>query len=513
MIENTKYLLETFDFIAENTKQQKFKIKMGQTKNHPLNNKEISLSKSEDKYLFDITIPIEGKNPDIQFDRNRETQVELTNTERTIFLKGKSILPSNISYSDFSSEIVEKYITGQITSLSTKRMDFYKSEKFYRMIIPLNRNVKLYGDFTGFHHSVDGKPKMETLVQLFINNIEFHFFTYVDSNNSCFFIIDSLDKILLDVFKATSNSILLAYAFLKGDYHGRETIILSYGSKSFKKPSGMLSIILGGGIYNGFAVHSTKPYSLVSLNKKRRYKKDASGNIIGFNDSNLKKYMKEFPSECLSKLCELICNKGGILRAVILFVSNHSAALELKMPTLFVALENVTKVLIGGDTKTPMLIEDDQIIQEIKPIIKKTVKEIDEIERKYRPHLLSKDELKEYKATYARIRSKLHDFNKGTNNKKLVEPFINFNYELSPEEKELIMTFRNKFLHGEDFLSLDIDYEVEFKELFHMSMRLQKLIAVLLLKASDYSGYILNNAKIYDYISERNLKEKVFVKI
>jgi hypothetical protein len=45
--------------------------------------------------------------------------------------------------------------------------------------------------------------------------------------------------------------------------------------------------------------------------------------------------MVEFPHESLSKLCELICNKGGVLRAVILFVSNHSATLELKIPTLF----------------------------------------------------------------------------------------------------------------------------------------------------------------------------------
>jgi hypothetical protein len=62
-------------------------------------------------------------------------------------------------------------------------------------------------------------------------------------------------------------------------------------------------------------------------------------------------------------------------------------------------------------------------------------------------------------------------------------------------------------------MSLGADYEFEFKELFHMSMRLQKAYSRSALKASDYSGYILNNAKIYDYISERTIKEDVFVKI
>jgi hypothetical protein len=48
---------------------------------------------------------------------------------------------------------------------------------------------------------------------------------------------------------------------------------------------------------------------------------------------------------------------------------------------------------------------------------------------------------------------------------------------------------------------------------YFTSMRLQKAYSCSALKASDYSGYILNNAKIYDYISERTIKEDVFVKI
>jgi hypothetical protein len=223
--------------------------------------------------------------------------------------------------------------------------------------------------------------------------------------------------------------------------------------------------------------------------------------------------MVEFPHESLSKLCELICNKGGVLRAVILFISNHSATLELKIPTLFVALENITKVLIGGDVSVPKLIENEKIIKEIKAVVKTTVKQIGEVERNNKIPISGPDEVKEYKTTFARIIGKFHDFNKGTNNKKLIEPFTKFGYILSQEEEDLIFKHRNKFLHGDDYMSLEEDYEFEFKELFHMSMRLQKMIAVLLLKASDYSGYILNNAKIYDYISERTIKEDVFVKI
>jgi len=44
-------------------------------------------------------------------------------------------------------------------------------------------------------------------------------------------------------------------------------------------------------------------------------------------------------------------------------------------------------------------------------------------------------------------------------------------------------------------------------------MRLQKLIAILLLKEAGYSGYIINNAKVYQYISEKKLIKPIFVKI
>lgn len=380
------------------------------------------------------------------------------------------------------------------------------------MLLPLNHKVKLRGDFTGVHFTLEGKPQFETLIKLTINERQFHFFV-CSANKNNYLVIDTMSKMSLDEFQRTANSILLSYAFLKGNYHGEEGYFFTYSDKDFRKPESMLSVTLGGGIYNGFPVHSSSPHSVISIKEKTKYRKDKSAKIIGLNDDHLKKYMVEFPAECLSKMCELICNKGGILRAVILFVSNHSTTLEMKIPILFVALENITKVLIGGDKATPKIIDDDKILRKIKAAIRIAVKEIEKIQTENTAENLSIEDLKEYKASFARIIGKLNDFNKGTNNKKLVEPFVSFGYQLSEEENDLIFTHRNKFLHGDDFMTLDESYEIEFKELFHMSMRLHKLISVLLLKATDYEGYILNNAKIYDYISERTLDEEVFVKI
>lgn len=516
MSKTDKYLSDTLKLIEDIAKEQKFKVTVGKTKGHAFNNREFNFSKANDSYSFNTTTLIrKGVQTDKEIEVKRETEVKLVSEERQLFTKGKYIIPSKISYPGFEDpeSLPIKYIEGSINSISTKNKSFYKRQRCYRIILPVHREINLWGDFTGWHYTVDGKRTFGTLVKLTINNKEFHFFTHKTKDKKHYIVIDSLNKQTLDEFQKTVNSILLAYAFLKGEYHGKEANILTYKNSNFKTPASILSVILGGGIYGGFPVHSTKPHSLVSIKQKTKYKKDKNGKIIGIDDEHLKKYMVEFPHESLSKLCELICNKGGILRAVILFVNNHTATLELKVPTLFVALENVTKVLIGGDVSIPRLVEDEKIIKEIKAIVKASVKGVNTVEKENKQSTFSAEELKDYKATFERIRGKFHDFNKGTNNKKLIEPFANFGYALSEEEENLIIKHRNKFLHGDDYMSLEEDYEFEFKELFHISMRLQRMIAVLLLKASDYSGYILNNARIYDYISEKTIKEDIFIKI
>lgn len=509
-----KYLAETINLVNNVTAPQDFIVKVGKSTKHSFNERSISLSNKNNKNSFLITTVIKkGVQNNKEIEVGREVQVKLKNEKQNIFTKGKYIIPHNISYPDFLNDSLEKQISGEITSLSTRDFKFYEQDRYYRVLLPLDAKVRFFGDFTGYRLSIDGINQHETLIKILINNNELQLFTYSGANKRFYLVIDSLSKTSLDDFQRKVNAILLAYAFLKGSYLGSEGFILSFKDADFIKPESLLAIILSGGIKNGFPIHTTKPYSLIGIRQKAKYKKDANGNIVGLDNSNLQKYMVEFPSECLSKLCELICNKGGILRAVILFVSNSAVTLEMRIPTLFVALENISRILVGGDTSIPKIIEDKNIEDEIKNIVKASIKEIKKVKTKHKATLKDPNQVKEYDASFARIESKLHGFNSGTNNKKLIEPFLKFGYQLSAEESDIIMMHRNKFLHGSDFMPLDVDYNLEFKELFHMTMRLHTLIAVLLLKASGYAGYILNNAKIYDYISERKLKEKIFIKI
>src|ERR1035437_4411214 len=133
-----KYLSETFKYIDDNSKTQKFKVKVGRTKNHPYNNRELTFSKTSDNYSFIITTVIrKGIQTDKELEINKETEVQLSNEGRTIFTKGKYIIPSSISYPDFENFSLEKLVEGGINSISTKYFSFYSKQRRYRIILPL----------------------------------------------------------------------------------------------------------------------------------------------------------------------------------------------------------------------------------------------------------------------------------------------------------------------------------------------------------------------------------------
>jgi hypothetical protein len=66
-------------------------------------------------------------------------------------------------------------------------------------------------------------------------------------------------------------------------------------------------------------------------------------------------------------------------------------------------------------------------------------------------------------------------------------------------------------LHGSTLDSKSI--EEDFKELFYISLRLNFLIAVLILKKAGFEGRIINHAKLYDYITGKFVQEDVLIKI
>lgn len=512
-----KYFRDSFSLIDRINSRNIGILQVGDTTKHALNFRPAILKLVENNYqlIYKSFVPI-GSQHHKEIKIRKTTELTFKNKTLNFYTEGKNVIPSHISIPgfdnpNFSNGRLKKLVCNNITSLSTVKKTFYKNPKLFRAIIPLSKEVRLFGNFTGWAYNVDNKRFLETLMKLKILDFNFDFYV-IRRNEKYYFVIDSKQKHIYNEFMRYVNSILLSYGFLKGDYHGEKAYILSFKDLKFNTPDSLKTLTLGGGLYDGFLIHTTNPYNVEKFREMARTKRNKDGNIVGSSD-HLKKYMIEFPTESFSNLCELIITRGGILRSVILFVSHNSTTLEMKIPTLYVALENITKALTVKGAEVTKLIDNPKIEQDIKKEIKLTVKNINQIKRDNLPSNLSESEKKEYEAGFARVLNKFHNYNKGTNNKKLIEPFALYGYKLSQEEENLILIDRNKFLHGDDFSNINLNYEFEFRELFHISMKLQKLIAILLLKAAGYSGYILNNAKIYEYISEKNLKENEMIKI
>jgi hypothetical protein len=105
----------------------------------------------------------------------------------------------------------------------------------------------------------------------------------------------------------------------------------------------------------------------------------------------------------------------------------------------------------------------------------------------------------------------LNNWNQPTNADSLVAPFRKYGYELNKDEFKCVDN-RNQFLHG----SLPINERNEdeaFRELYHISLTIHKLIYILLFKMVGYDGYIINYPRMHTHITGRKIDEDLLIKI
>ncbi|MFD2916875.1 hypothetical protein [Psychroserpens luteus] len=483
---------------------------------HPYTNLNCNISFT-DNITLDPDPYITQKLNESDYKLKAETELKLSCTDIDYYILGKHIIPKHISLPNFddptvTSTSITKKVISNIHSISNKSKTHYKKTKYYRLLLPVENATILMRDFQpSWGIQIDNLNSPDILIKLSIDSQECHFYT-VKKKEETFLGIDSQSKICYDEFTRVCNSILMTYAFLKGKYFGGEGYIFSYNYNKFENPLGMKTIDYAKSNLKGFELHTASPHKYMKF-QEMKIEKDKNGVLQRVNRNTSLEYMNEFPTENYSNLCSLINSNGQVLRSIIILINSHSNTLELKVPSLFVALENISKMFAEVDKGESTLIEEGKIIKALKKIAHNAKKEVNKLKRDNEPKDLSEEDLNAYKANYARMCSKLDGLNRGTNNKKLSEPFDKFNYKLSQDESDAIFIDRNKFLHGDDFLSNNIDYEVEFKGLFHISMIVHKLTAILILKASGFSGHIVNLPKVYSYISEKKVEGKCLVKI
>lgn len=493
-------------------------LSTGNSKNHSFNGLSASIEFGKNIVLKPESFLSKdlNKHKDIRFKRG--TDVKLSCPMIDYYISGSDILPTNIDFPNFNdpeidSNGLKKQIIANLHNLSNQSKSHYQKNRFFRFLLPIEGNLSFQGNFyPGQYVKVDLVNHNSLTLEIEIGNESYHFFSTLIEGQR-YIVIDSLNKVMLERFTQVVNSIFMTYAFLKGTYYGGLAHIFSYNDIELRHPIGIRVFESSETISKGYEIHTTNPYKYMNF-RSPKFIKNKQGITERIGKDTARNYMLEFPMENYSKLCELILTRGSILRSFILIIDCSNSPLELKIPALFVALENITKVVVNkGENDSGEIFEEKEINKKIKQISKEAAKKIKTLEQDNRPKGLSSIELKERKANYERLITKLYQINKGSNNQKLAEPFEKFGYQLSKDEENALYIHRNKFIHGDDFFIPDVDFDKEFKELFHLSFLVYKLCAILLLKLSGYSGYIVNLPKAYAYITKQKTSGRGLIKI
>lgn len=485
-----KNLSDSFDYVFNLNKPKEFEISL---KDHALNNRKILIEKSQKCFAFqtDSIIP-KGvqRHKELQVSEHKlELKEDGENTK--FFIEGKHFLLNNISY-DFDNEL--KLLNGTINSFgNASAQDFF--EKYLRLIIPINRKLKIINDYQCCGFVVDYKQKLG-LIDLEINEKTFHFFE-VKYGEKDYLVIDCLDKYTLTEFQNCCQTILLTYGFLSGDFHSDEGYYLGFEESLMDIPKCILYHTFSESQYNLSAAFTTNAYFGLDLENIKRDEK-------GFIDEETRKEQFKdimfFSSSVFSKICQTSIDNEKILRSLLLLIFNQASTLEMKIPIQYVALEALTAAIVSkGNLELKPIPDNDAA----NGLIAKLKAEVD--------IFLNENKIEtENNELIPPLYKRLENLNAPTNTDKLSKPFLEVGYTISDEEKKIIK-LRDTFLHGstKTFGSFDED----FKGLFYISLKLHFLICVLLLKKAGFEGRIINYPKLYEYITEKYIEEEVLRKI
>lgn len=455
--------------------------------------KEIHLTKEERQFKIKILFSELDKK---YFNDVLDTPITpysiKSNLGKTFHAPARSTLLSGFYPSNNSPDNYYDYeVNGSLIQLMTTSDITLFDNKFHRLIIPIQNGEARFHDFQRWHFETDIKSKSNELIKLLVNSWEFHLVSFEYEGNN-YWGVDSLQQMELKQFQTLAFSILTSYGFLKGNLFLGEAYYFCSDSLEFSNPE-MLYSSLRDSLKTGYGIFTTNAYSVyVPYFKNQK---------IVIDHEKMKQWLSKLPlfsADLFSKLAEYLENNEKLSRAVLIILEANTQPLELKAASYCVAYESIChtiKELV--DIKTPSSINDENW-ELIKPEFSALLRTLQNNKR------IDQEQ-------FEILTRKLHNWNQPTNRDSLTAPFKKFNYVLTDIEYKCIDN-RNKFLHG----SLPFKFKDEdeaFKELYFISLTIHKLACILMLKLIGFEHYIINYAKMHEYITNKMLDEEVLIKI
>lgn len=413
----------------------------------------------------------------------------LSESGKVFIVPKKSTLLTNVQ--DINDE-PDFEVSGSITQISSKLLNEFEN-KFHRVFIPVFDKRFSFEIFQHHHYTSDEKVKNKELIKVTIKDFKFHFFTF-KINDKIYWAVDSLQELEFRTFQEIAYSIFNTFGFIEGDLHLNEAYYFSSDSVDFNSNLELFFSSIRDSLLTGYGMITLNPYSIfVPLYKNERKPLD---------HDYIKSWYKKitaFEELKFSLLAEKFYEFDSLTRAALIVLEANTQPLELKAASYCVAFEAICHTIknhFGIDS--PNVIENTIFDKDVRPSF---LELLDKLEKESKINTTQKDILSK----------KLNNWNQPTNADSLTAPFKKYGYELSKDEFKCVDN-RNKFLHG----SLPIkgrDEDKVFRELYHISMTIHKLIYILLFKMIGYEGYIINYPKLHANITGKTITEELLIKI
>ncbi|RYM33246.1 hypothetical protein ERX46_09880 [Brumimicrobium glaciale] len=462
---------------------------------HHLSGRELKISKGNNCYNFDGSSPIiAGVQTHKELDFDRSIEYEFSSDSGNYFVSGRDIYLNNIAYSEDNLKI----LSGSIYSLSNTKSINKNEGLFRRFILPLGNEKINLSDFQKFPvtFSSNGRKSRAFYLLIDVKGIKYYIYQRKFKNENYLF-IDSGAKLSEKEFQKICFNIMLTFAFVKGNLHHDQSYILGFETEEMEVVDEISYYSMRVSAITNQPTFTTNIYSIY---------KDEFENLNETEEKALKEKLYEdiydFDATTFSKLVELFNDEEKAQRAVILFIHGHHSSLEIRLPNYYVALEAITSLISNKFKSTKERlnpIKDNDIANEIISMT------IDNIEKYIKDKNIAKEDI-----NLEIIKRKLDSLNTPPNADKLAEPFNRVGYKLN-EEQLKILKKRNSYLHG-SFVKY-VDEDKVFKEALYVSLRVHFLIAVLILKMTEFEGKIINYSSLWKYMTEKEIIEDRLVKI
>lgn len=372
----------------------------------------------------------------------------------------------------------------QVLTLTVKNFQTSKSESFDDKILRMTMEIDEKAPLSLFQTKllrISGTTTGQGIIEFELNGTPYHLFGHKnDDLNKNYLFIESRQELKFGKFKSDCDSILIGFGFITGNYYQnkqyiqvlREENIISADNTYYEQKQDSI-------ITNEALLDPLSWWRYLDIQKR---------------PDLIEKVPGEFQMNYFNSLIDNI-NRNSILSRTIklLLEGNQTKVIILKAGIYSIALETLTNLIYEENEEKINPIEDKKISQLLQRKFRDTLKEYDSFIGDYGMKILE---------------SKINDLNRPTNSKKLLKPFEIYGIPLN-KEQELILSHRNKFLHGTaPFNENELDSK-EF-EITNISLKLLFLISCLILKYCGYSGYILNLSTWHSHGNKKEDNEHIF---